>query len=416
MKDTPRTLADRVKRQRPDIVGLTATTLSYPALKQTIHAIKTRCHPPPRIIVGGSHISAMEDYDEIADSVDCIIKGEGEYILPKVLESNGIYEGSPIEELDKLPFPARDLLTPPLSTYRGNEPRFESPETTALWSRGCPHNCVFCSNIIFKGRRPRFRSPQNICDELEELVTAYGVRSIFVYDDELIGASREQSDWLIRVCKEIVNRQLHRRLSFKCQGRCSQFADYDTLYAMKHANFKAVMWGVESGSQKVLNNIHKGTNLETVTRVFRDAKRAGLINWSFIMVGNLGETKEDIEETRKFLQCLKPDLVQVTCVTPIVGSPLYGLAERKGWIEDNNFSHYFTTLAVARTDTLSRSEIQQEQLKFSDQYVRLLHYRAILWRKIGSSFTSLSNFKLLPFRTKKFLGLLKRYGFRRLLR
>ena len=418
LRYTWKALRRKLKNEMPDIVGITCTTFSYMPLKETVK-IAREILPYSKIFIGGPHVTALVRESLLENpAADIAVMGEGEQTLVELIKAieengpinrvNGIAFRSgdeilftprrtPIKDLDAIPFPARHLLEPNMTLYRGNEPLFSKPETVMIWSRGCPHRCLFCSNPVFGHQQTRYRSPKNIVDEVEMLHDKYNIRSIFVYDDELVGMSQFQNGWLTQVCDEIISRGLD-DIIYKCQGRCSQHIKFEVLKKMRKAGFFCIMWGVESGSQKVLNAIRKDITTENIVETFELAKRSGIRNMAFIIVGNVSETREDVKKTVSLLKRIGPDYVQVTAATPLPGSELWNIAVSKNWIKSNDFSRYFMSKPVSSTDWMSLEEIMKMK--------KLLELKGLRFNTrtgIIDTFKNLEGFKRLPRRTLRFM-------------
>lgn len=332
-----------IKSVDPDIVGVTATTLSSYSQIKTVK-LAQYIKPEVYTIIGGSHVSALPNKSLALTGADCAIVGEGENLIDKVVteKPKGLIRngGKPLwEMLD----PARDLLDPAVNSnaYVGNDPDTGHPETTVMWQRGCLHNCIFCCHSVY-GQSWKHRSADSICHELIELRDKYHMKSIFIYDDELIGMNIAQTEWLLEVCKAIKNYGIS-DLAFKSQGRCNPEVVTDELLdAMAEVNFKAMMMGCESGSNKVLKAIGKNLTTSDIEVTLKRLKNHGISTFTYWMIGNLYETPEDAMETIAFIQKIKSyiDEKHVTVFTPLPGSESWKIAMRNGWILNYDFRRY----------------------------------------------------------------------------
>jgi len=404
---TPTSLAIHLKTLNPDIVGFTGTILTYHGMTESAEAVR-RVLPHVKILLGGPLVTSMSD-EELHEkfTFDLCVKGECEKNILEIINSDarGIVQGEHFEDLSKIPRPSRDLLCPSYLEYEGNSPHFEKPETPVLWSRGCPHRCIFCSNPVFGRRAIRYRPPQDIVDELQNLVDA-GIRSVFVYDDEVIGMNEAQSKWIEEVCDLIIKRGINEKLTFKAQARCNpKVVSEALLRKMYRAGFKAIMWGIESGSPRVLKSIKKGISPEDVKTIFKRSKRAGIKNFGFFMVGNYGETHEDILLTKDLIDEIQPNWVQVTCAVPLKPAEFFEL-NRHNFDEDALNNVYFQ-YSFCGTDTLSRKEIQTWYLRFDRMYQRRLNLKNNLPRYISETLFTMDGIKRLPYRVQKYLKLKK---------
>ena len=320
-----RQLARVVAGKKPRVVGVSATSLNINSAERLIAELKKQTDAT--IVLGGVHVTAIEGAESFGS--DIVVLGEGFVPMKHILEGSRdpIRHGSAVD-LDGLPLPAWDLVD--LYDYLGNFPRLAKPSTTTFTSIGCPHRCSFCS-LIYK--TPRFRNPGIVCDELE-LLEKKGAREVFFYDDEF-NLNRRHAH---AVCSGIIDRGLNERLSFKCQVRSSRRnTTEDLLRHMKEAGFTILMWGLESGSQRVLDEgIKKNLLVEDSEWCLRTAHEIGLINFGFLMVQNIGETWEDVLQTASFLKRGKSYLPysQVTIATPYPGSELHDRAVGGGWIKN----------------------------------------------------------------------------------
>jgi len=224
-----------------------------------------------------------------------------------------------IRNLDDLPLPRHDLL--PLSDYRA--PMVRGPYSFVVTSRGCPANCRFCIKHVSYGRSVRFRSPENIVAELEQLVEL-GVRSVNMYAD-LFTVSREQ---VVGLCELILERDL--QLQWTCNSRVD-FVDAKMLGLMSQAGCWMISWGIESGSEEILRRCRKGISPEQVERALHWAKDAGILNWGYFIIGLPGETTETIRETIRFSKKLPLDLVLFHIAAPHPGSPFFFEVVENGW-------------------------------------------------------------------------------------
>ncbi len=224
-----------------------------------------------------------------------------------------------IRHLDDLPLPRHDLL--PLKKYRA--PLVRGPYAFVVTSRGCPGGCRFCIKHVSYGSSVRFRSPENIVEELELLINL-GVRSVHMYAD-LFTVSREQ---VVGLCELMLQRGL--RLRWTCNSRVD-FVDPEMLRVMRRAGCWMISWGIESGSEEILRRAHKGISLDQAERALRWAHEAGLRNWGYFIVGLPGETEETIRETIRFAKRLPLDLALFHIAAPYPGSPFFFEVVEQGW-------------------------------------------------------------------------------------
>ena len=224
-----------------------------------------------------------------------------------------------IRNLDDLPLPRHDLL--PLDRYRA--PLVRGPYSFVVTSRGCPAGCRFCIKHVSYGQSVRFRSPENVMEELR-LLDRLGVHSVNMYAD-LFTVSREQ---VMGLCQLILEEGL--RVRWTCNSRVD-FADEEMLQMMGRAGCWMIAWGVESGSEEVLRRAHKGIALDQVERALRWARAAGIKNWGYFIIGLPGETEETIRQTIDFAKRLPLDLALFHIAAPHPGTPFFFEVVEKGW-------------------------------------------------------------------------------------
>lgn len=329
---------EQIKKYNPQIIGLTATSLSINPALQFAKLIKVK-HKKITVVLGGSHVTAIST--EKYANIDSIIIGEGESAFLEIIKN--------VETGKKLPkkirknylknidfIPAWDLIS--FKLYSGFNPARFNPQALVLWSRGCPFNCVFCSNCVWRTSIPkvRFRSPKNIVDELEILNKTYGIKEFFIGDDEL----NTNPKWLMSVCDEIINRKL--KISWKGQARVNkQLTTFALFKKMKHAGCWHIAWGIENGQNHILRAINKKITTSEVERALKFAKRAGMKNMGLFMIGNIwtneqgnldGENFQDCQKSIDFAKKLRDkgllDFVNFNIATPYPGSQMWNISKK----------------------------------------------------------------------------------------
>ncbi len=253
-----------------------------------------------------------------------------------------------IRHLDDLPLPRHDLL--PLGKYCA--PLVRGPYAFVVTSRGCPGGCRFCIKHVSYGSSIRFRSPENIIEELELLV-GLGVRSVHMYAD-LFTVSREQ---VVGLCELILERGL--QIRWTCNSRVD-FVDPAMLRLMGRAGCWMISWGIESGSEEVLRRARKGIELEQVERALHWSREAGIRNWGYFIIGLPGETEETIKETIRFARRLPLDLVLFHIAAPYPGSPLFFEVVERGWFRPGT---RWEQVDMDRSTVLDYPHLRAEELE-----------------------------------------------------
>jgi len=407
-------LKNRLLWEKPDVIGLTSTTLGMGILYKTAELCREAL--PEAVIIAGGHGPTLEPEKTLKDcpAIDILGLNECELVivgLINCLANKGdlsLIKGiayrpdkqsikineleSVVTDLDSLPIPNYDLMEPAFSHYVGVHGYWEGiemPNAVMMGSRGCPHRCIFCCNA---NKTPRFRSAKNIVDEIEHYKKKFNIKSVQLYDNEFVGMTAAQNKWVIEICDEIISRGLN-DLGYICQGRCSRFIESEVLKKMYEAGFRWIWWGVESGSQKILDRIQKDLRIEDVVNTFAITKKSGIKSLMFIMTGFPDETKEDFRATCRLIERVKPDKLRVHITTPLPGSKLYAELYKNNQIEIFDYSKYDTRETVIhRTNESSRSEIKARyqyllfRYEFDRKYVIKQIFKLIFsiegWQKL----------------------------------
>ena len=337
-------LVEAVRKESPDIIGLTGTTWNRFDSFDTARHLK-QAFPSVPIVYGGPHATfTAEDTLTNLPEIDIIVRGEGEVSFVDLVEAldkgtnlaevkgiafreNGKVVINPpsdwIMDLDELPMPARHLLDIP--AY--NEQLFGKKSTTVMSSRGCPVECVYCSTSKLWGKYYRCRSPKLIGDEIEHLVNTYGVEAIWFFDDTLT-LRRDHINGLLH---EIKTRKID--IIWYAEIRVNT-VDKDLLQAMYDGGCRYVSFGVESGSEQVLKNIDKGINLQQVDRVVNWCKEIGIHTKAFFMFGLPGET---VEEGTKTVNLIKKYKSKVDIIALAGGTSILPGTKMEIWSKEQGY-------------------------------------------------------------------------------
>jgi len=372
-----------LSKRQPNIVGITSTTLTYKSGLQIAKKAKEVC-PNCLTAMGGSHVTFWDDKAlQECPELDVIVRKEGEYTLLELVQKveagesfgdvlgityrkDGKIVRNPdrpyIEDLDSLPFPARHLWP----TERLRE--YEDILYLAA-SRGCIFWCEFCATVRMHGRKFRMRSPKNIVDELEFLHKTYGVDK-FTFCDDAFTADQAR---IAEFCREITDRKL--KIKWNCGTRVDMLTR-ELLRKMREAGCISVWTGVESGSQEVLDAMHKGITIEQTERVYSWIRELGLKPVPNVILGFPGETKESAWKTIKFVEKISPNEVGFYNVaTPFPGTPMYDTVKKNGWLKVTDFDKYDTTTPVFETPWLSMKELREiREQAFHHFYLRPTYF------------------------------------------
>jgi len=326
-RDT-RPVGRAIDRFRPEVVGVHTKTLTA----DRAFEVAALARAAGAIAVAGGPDSATRPEVYLSGGFDLVVPAEGEPTLVEVARRvragrpivgtpgtvapgvQGLARGPPralLPDLDALPLPAWDLVD--MERYLGSwEQATGERRAAVLTSRGCPFDCSWCSKPTF-GRTFRQQSPERVLEELRALKERYGVTYVRFCDD-VFGISRA---WLERLLKGMLDERLG--LRFECLARVDLLKP-DLLGQMRAAGLERVYVGVESGSQKMLDLMNRGTKLHQVERTAEALRKAGVRQFWFLMLGFPGETSEDIEATLRLFRKFSPEEYSVSIAVPIPGT------------------------------------------------------------------------------------------------
>ncbi|MBM4353013.1 MAG: B12-binding domain-containing radical SAM protein [Deltaproteobacteria bacterium] len=366
---------------KPDVVGTTAATPSITLadrLGQMVHRLFAR---PVPVVVGGPHGSALPEQTlEQFQGIDVVVIGEGESIAHRLVSH--LAEGElplrvpgvafrrperrknrgagpeiqvnppapPVQDLDRVPFPARDLL--PNHRYRTID---AWPTTCMVAMRGCPAGCRYCNVPRLAGRSVRRRSPQNVVAEMTDVSARYRVRH-FSFLDDTFTTSRT---WVESLCQALMASGLAGDVTWSCLTR-PDMVDYPLLSMMKQAGLTRVEFGIESGSPAVLEMLGKGARLDQIREAFAAARKVGLVTLGFAMINTPEETSQDIDMTRDEVLLIDPDFLQLSYCTPYPGTPIFDYCRDNGLLTTTDWDEYrFLRTPVIRHRQLSREQVMK---------------------------------------------------------
>ena len=259
-----------------------------------------------------------------------------------------------IENLDELPFPARHIV----KGDRYRQGTFTGKHcTTVVSSRGCPYGCTYClwPRTLY-GSRFRARSAENVVAEVEQLVKDFQIDEIY-FDDDSLALNRAR---ILRICQLITQKGIKVKWIPQCRV---DSMDEDVLGAMKGAGCHYIRFGVESGSQKMLNIMRKKVALDQIERAFELCRKAGIKTQAFFVLGIPGETPQTIRETIEFAKKLRPDSAQFAVVIPHPGTALYEICQRGGWLKYGSWEDFSACNSLIETPELSRRDVEKARVR-----------------------------------------------------
>ncbi|RME86317.1 MAG: radical SAM protein [Caldilineae bacterium] len=360
---------------KPDLVAFTSMTTSYASIEEAAAMLKEALGV--RTVIGGPHATTLPELTLENPHLDFLIFGEGEEVFRDFLRAleSGLHNWSEIvglwykedgrvisggerpliKDLDGLPFPARHLFE--LERYPLYTPNGE-PMLTVLSSRGCPYNCSFCFKGIV-GRTYRQRSPENIADELQQLIDDYGVRNFYFIDDLFTIDVRR----LDKILDHFIERDMDIR--WRCLARVDRVTP-ELLKKMYRAGCRQIHYGIESGNEEVLKRTAKHIRLDQVRDAVRWTEEAGIHSKGYFILGLPGDTRETIEETIEFAASLELSEAMFSIATPMPGTQLWNelLRKRPGTVYNADFtkSYYYNSYTSEIAPFMNVSEVSDDEL------------------------------------------------------
>lgn len=371
-----------VSRIRPDLVGITTMTFSLLDVLDTAGAIK-EIDSNVKICLGGPHVSIYPKETLSFKEVDFVIQGEGEEAFLHLVNNfndkaslfnirglglkdelgnlhlNG--KKQIIEDLDILP--AMDIK---LINYK----KCYSPlgvgklMMTLQSSRGCPFRCIYCDQQ--SGKILRKRSIKKIIDEIKAF-HALGIRDIFFVDD-LFTLDRRR---VFEFCSSILDERID--IFFKISSRVDT-VDREMLTMLKRAGCYRVHYGVESGSQQILNRLKKGITVEQIENAFRLTQEAGIDTFAYFMLGSPDETRQDIMDTINFALKLNPNYAHFSIATPYPDTELYSMALEEGLFKEDYWRKFAECPDKGFKTRFWTKDLKTEELVSLQNYVNRRFY------------------------------------------
>jgi radical SAM superfamily enzyme YgiQ (UPF0313 family) len=374
-----------------DVVGFSTTTSTVTQAYDFADDLKGHGIPT---VIGGPHVTFMAD--EALAHADYVARGEGgeelmlelidalqgrrlpESILGLSYHQDGAVHHNPLrpptEDLDTLPFPDLTLI-------RGHERMRQTPIMTS-W--GCPFDCKFCSVTAMFGKKYRFRSPQNVIDELKQKAPKH----VFFYDDNF-AANRKRLKTLLQM---IIDEGLH--FGWTAQVRTDVARDPELLDLMHRAGCWLVYLGLESVDQATLDSYAKSQSVEDIVFAIRTLHEHGIKSHGMFVLGADSDTKDVVRTTVDFAQANKIDTVMLNILTPLPGTPLFDEMDRQGRIFDKRWQLYDALHVVFTPKNMTPYELQREaiagymrfySLRVWLKYLFTFHFAGLAFQTWGQS-------------------------------
>jgi radical SAM superfamily enzyme YgiQ (UPF0313 family) len=344
-------------------VGITANTCSYPRAARLAGEVR-RLAPEAILIAGGVHPTTMPRA-VLDDGFDLVVEGEGERALLQIIgsgEREGIFRGEPITD-EELYRPARQLVD--MAFYARTKIRcphdpnlnfipYGRRMACFLTSRGCPYGCIFCHNI-WRRTKLRFFPLERVLEELAWLKREHGASAIWLMDDHIFINKRR--------ARELFTRMIDERLGLIWASSTRADAVDDELLELAHrSGCRRLALGAESGSQRVLERLEKRLSVERNLEAIRLCRKHRIRTLITIMIGNPGETLEDVRRTMEFILSSRTDDLAISILTPFPGTKLWQWCEEQGRIPPEaeiDFSQFNYLKAPVRiTDAISPRRLE----------------------------------------------------------
>ena len=323
------------KGTKPMIVGISCLTATFSRAKEIAGKIKAR-RKDITVIFGGVHSTALPEECLMTGYVDIVVRHEGEVTMSEIYES--ILRGKQVDDIKGISYikegkyyqtsdrPPINLDILPRFPYEFFDKNMKSYSDFGLLvtSRGCPFDCIFCSNRLVTGRTYRAFSSDTVINQIDTLVNKYEQKSIFFADDNFVSDKERFFDLL----DSIMQRDLHKKAFFIAQLRADEMSD-EILEPMRKANFKMLSCGIETASERLLELISKRESIEEVKKGIRLAKSKGFLTNATFIYGLPSETKEDRKLSARLSRELPLDSARFNIATPYPGTRLNEIAKNE---------------------------------------------------------------------------------------
>jgi radical SAM superfamily enzyme YgiQ (UPF0313 family) len=401
-------LEKEIKNYNPDIVAVTSTTsMIYDAYK--VSELSKNIDTNIKVVLGGPHVTFTPDITFIENpNVDFIVRGEGETVFSNLLDfldgkynirnvrglsykkDDMIVNNPPeilIKDIDSIPLPALDLL--PMDRYMMDN----RPFGTIMTSRGCPYNCSFCSSSLQFGKQWRGHSTERVIEELKILSEKYHKKEIEFLDDTFTLNMKRALELTEKMKKENMD------ISWSASSRVNLFTD-ELARSMKNAGLHTIYFGIESGSQKTLDFIGKGINLDLSIKAVKKANDAGLHSLGSFIIGFPDETIEDVKNTINFSKKLKVTVAQFTIATPYPGTKLWEYVMEKKLLLSRDWRMFTTLSPIIKLKNFTSKQIQTWLTKaYINFYFRPLYLIKDIVKENGFAFRRILHFPIHSIRT-----------------
>ena len=353
---------ETIESYSPDFIGITMLTGTYKSA-ENIGKIAKELNEEVVVVVGGTHPTILPEETIKNDYFNYVVRGEGEYTFLDLangvriddiqgltyINERGRIVNNPdrefVEDLDSLPFPSRDIY---LNDTRNMDYGY------IMTGRGCPFECTFCaSKKVWKGH-VRFRSPENVVEEVKHVYDKYGTKFFYFVDDTFTLNKKRTK----KICELLIESDLD--ITWICDTRVDTINE-ELLRLMKESGCVRVKIGVESGSDRILRMVRKKITKKQVRDSVSLIKKAGINLTIYLMIGFPTETEEEIQETLDFARELEPTYYSLSILAPYPGTEIYDDVIRSGVTLPNEHWEYFfhQSKDMILTDNIDKNLIEE---------------------------------------------------------
>ena len=370
-----------IEKYNPDFIAITGAS----SMMDEITKLCSFLPKNVKVIFGGIHASSMpEEVLRDYPRIDYLVRGEGEEAIIGILEGKPLKDilgvsfrdkkgkiihnkDAPfIEDLDSLPFPARDLL--PMHKYFSFEAR-KYPIDYIVSGRGCPYHCIFCADFITSGRKMRARSAENIVAEIKHLVEKYGTQEIDFQDDNFT----LYPDRVKKFCDLMIKTELNKKVIWKVANgvRCDKLS-LPMLKHMKKAGCYMLSLGIESGNQKILDKMRKAEKLIDIKNAAEWCAEAGIQTRGLFIFGLLGENRKTMLDTIRFAKSLPLDTATFHVCIPMPKTEYWNIIQKEGQLLDVSWDKYtaYSEGAFKHGDVTPELMSEMQKRAYKEFYLR----------------------------------------------
>lgn len=329
---------DSLGDDKPDIVGISVNTFGVKSARELVKHFQGK---DARVIIGGPHASVWDGGGEV-------VIGEGENKWLEILGEKPV-----INNLDDIP--SIDYSLVDLRRFTGISPLIGAvPSMCMMASRGCIGECTFCNTPVFWGRKVRYHSPEYIVAEVERL-HKLGAREIFFQDDTF----NINHKWASEIFEGIIRKELNREMVFRITSRVNhELVTKEFLELAKRAGVWNIFYGIESGSQYMLDRMKKKVTVEEIKRAVKMTNELGIKTVCSFIVGLPGEGFDTLEETRQVIAEIKPSHHGWGYACPFPKTEFREEVTKNGHIQDTPYDEYTYGMLIVRTEKLDYPDLE----------------------------------------------------------